>query len=94
MCIRDRYIADSLLDYIEASVDEINSQFPSATIVLAGDFNQLSDHDVVERTGTSSTGHSWSEYIRSYVRVTTSVLGRQSGNICHAKRSQSDRSIC
>jgi len=30
-----------LLDYIEASVDEINSQFPSVTIVPAGNFNQL-----------------------------------------------------
>ena len=48
---RPLYTTDSLLNYIEACVDEINCQFLSATIVLAGDFNQLSDHDVAERTG-------------------------------------------
>ena len=48
---RPLYTTDSLLNYIETCVDEINCQFPSATIVLAGDFNQLSDHVVAERTG-------------------------------------------
>ena len=48
---RPLYTTDSLLNYVEACVDEINCQFPSATIVLAGDFNQLSDQDVTERSG-------------------------------------------
>jgi len=33
-----RYTTDSLLDYVAACVDEVNCQ---ATVVLAGDFNQL-----------------------------------------------------
>lgn len=48
---RPLYTTDSLLNYVEACIDEINCQFPSATIVLAGDFNQLTDQDVTERSG-------------------------------------------
>jgi len=50
--LRPLYTTDSLLDYVAACVDEINCQFPSTTIVLAGDFNQLSlsDRDVAEKT--------------------------------------------
>jgi len=40
-----------LLDYVEACVSEISHDFPLADIVIAGDVNQLSDRDVVERTG-------------------------------------------
>ena len=48
------YTADSLLDYIEACqacLDELFCEFPSTSVVLAGDFNQLDDNSVVERTG-------------------------------------------
>jgi len=34
-------------------VEEISHNFPQADIVLAGDLNQLSDKDLVERTGLS-----------------------------------------
>ena len=37
---RPQYTTDSLLDYIEACVDELNSQYTAAPIVIAGDFNQ------------------------------------------------------
>jgi len=40
-----------LLDYIEACIDELTQQFPAAHVVLAGDFNQIVDRDVEERTG-------------------------------------------
>ena len=50
---RPQYTTDSLLDYIEACVDELNSQYTAAPIVIAGDFNQLPDHAVTERTGLS-----------------------------------------
>ena len=50
---RPLYSVLSLLDYVEACVDELNQDFPAASIVLAGDFNQLSDDAVAERTGLS-----------------------------------------
>jgi len=46
-----------LLNYIEATVDELNRAFSAASIVLAEDINQLSDHDVTERTGLTQTVH-------------------------------------
>ena len=45
------YATDSLIDYIEASIDELIHDFPTTSIVLAGDFNQLSDSVVMQRTG-------------------------------------------
>jgi len=89
------YTTDSLLNYIEACVDEINCQFLSATIVLAGDFNQLSDHDVAERTGLAQLVRQPTRgpniLDRIFVsRFTVSVLYCQSCNFCHAQRSQSD----
>jgi hypothetical protein len=38
------------LDYIEACVEELHGSFPAAHIILAGDFNELSDENVAERT--------------------------------------------
>ena len=35
----------------EACVDELLRDFPSTSVVLAGDLNQLDDGAVVERTG-------------------------------------------
>ena len=54
---RPTYTTDALLKYIEATVDELNREFPAMSIVLAGDFNQLSDHDVTERTGLTQIVH-------------------------------------
>ena len=54
---RPTYTTDALLNYTEATVDELNWEFPSASIVLAGDFNQLSDHDVTERTCLTQIVH-------------------------------------
>lgn len=48
---RPQYRTESLLDYIEACVDELCHIDPAAKIVMAGDFNQLSDGQVMERTG-------------------------------------------
>ena len=45
------YTTDSLLDYVESTVNEIKRDFPGADVVLAGDFNQLSQDSVVRRTG-------------------------------------------
>ena len=36
--------------YTESCITEIATLLPSATIILAGDFNQLSDDDVVQCT--------------------------------------------
>ena len=48
---RPIYKPEELLDYVDACVSEISHDFPLADIVIAGDVNQLSDRDVVERTG-------------------------------------------
>jgi len=48
---RAQYSTQLLLNYIEACLDELSHQEPAALIVLAGDFNQLSDDEVVGRTG-------------------------------------------
>ena len=40
--------------YTESCITEIATLLPSATIILAGDFNQLSDDDVVQCTGLIS----------------------------------------
>jgi hypothetical protein len=37
------YKPSALVDFIEACVEEINREYPSAQIVLAGDLNQLPD---------------------------------------------------
>ena len=47
------YTTEGLLNYIEACVEEVNRDFPTAHIVLAGDMNQLPNDDLVERTGLS-----------------------------------------
>jgi exonuclease III len=51
------YKPAALLDYIEACVEELNREFPTANIVLAGDLNQLPDQDLVERTGLTPIVH-------------------------------------
>ena len=48
---RPQYSTESLLDYIEACVDELSQQASAAPIVLAGVFNQLSDGQLIEKTG-------------------------------------------
>jgi len=48
---RPIYSVMSLLDYIEASINELQCDFPTDQIVLAGDFNQLPDSTLIERTG-------------------------------------------
>jgi len=38
-------------------VDKLNREFPVTSILLAGDFNQLSDNDVTDRTGITQIVH-------------------------------------
>jgi hypothetical protein len=45
------YEPKNILDAIDQSVDELQRLSPTATITLAGDFNQLSDMDITDRTG-------------------------------------------
>jgi len=44
------YRPEVLLEYVEACVVELTHDFPLVDIVIAGDVNQLSDQEVVERT--------------------------------------------
>ena len=48
------YGAIDLLEYIEASVAYLLQNFADAHFILAGDLNQMSDNEVVIRTGMSS----------------------------------------
>jgi len=48
---RPQYAVESLVDYIEACVEEVGRSFPQALVILAGDFNQLSTNVLRERTG-------------------------------------------
>ena len=48
---RPLYSTDSLLQYVEACVADILQQSPAASIIMAGDLNQLSDTAVEEATG-------------------------------------------
>jgi len=48
---RPAYTVESLLNYIEQCVVELNRDYRSSNIVLAGDFNLLPESAVVERTG-------------------------------------------
>ena len=48
------YHPAELLDYIEAGVDDLSSEFPKATVVLAGDFNTLDDSEIVVRSAMNS----------------------------------------
>jgi len=43
-----------MLDYIEASIDAVTSACPSATVILAGDFNTLDDTEIVSRNALIS----------------------------------------
>jgi len=45
------YDVESFLDYLEAAVNDIVCKFQNSAIVMAGDFNQLSDTDLTQRTG-------------------------------------------
>ena len=54
---RAQYSTQSLLNYIEACLDELTHQEPTATIVLAGDFNQLTDDEMIGRTGLQQIVH-------------------------------------
>lgn len=47
---RALYVTNTLTSFIEACVIEISTVHPSAIIILASDFNQLSDNDIVQRT--------------------------------------------
>ena len=48
------YTPVEMLNYVESAVEELAVANPDALIILAGDFNQLSDQEVIERTGLTS----------------------------------------
>jgi len=45
------YQPEALLNQLELNLEEIGLECPAATVVLCGDFNQLSDEIMCERTG-------------------------------------------
>ena len=51
---KPQYQPAALLDYVEAGVDAVTAAFPSAAIVLAGDFNSLDGTEVATRSALLS----------------------------------------
>ena len=47
------YSPQSLLDYIDESVEEIYTNFPGSLVILAGDLNTLPTQDVIAPSGLS-----------------------------------------
>lgn len=45
------YRTESLLNHIELCIENLHQHFQSAEVIVAGDLNQLSDQDIIERTG-------------------------------------------
>ena len=54
---RPTHRPEVLLDFLEACVAEISHDSPLADVILAGDLNQLSDNDVIERTDLTQIVH-------------------------------------
>jgi len=54
---RASYTNHSLLNYIESCTDELSQEVPAAPIVFAGNFKQIVDRDVEERTGLQQHVH-------------------------------------
>ena len=48
---RASYTTDDLINYIDVCITELTALYPGVVTILAGDFNQLSDCDLVQRTG-------------------------------------------
>jgi len=48
------YQTTELLNHIEVSVEAVESAFPAALVILAGDFNSLSEDDVIARSALCS----------------------------------------
>jgi len=80
------YQTETLLNQLELNFEQIGLEFPAATVVLCGDFNQLSDEIMCERTGLLSivkqpTRHQRildriyvSKPIYSVIRIVTSLV--------------------
>jgi len=54
---RPSYTAQSLLQYIDVCIEEINQDFLDCRIILAGDLNQLPDKEILKRIGLMSIVH-------------------------------------
>ena len=63
------YSQVEVLNYIELCAEEINRDFPFAEIVLAGDFNQLPDQELIARTGLTQLVHQLSRGMSVLDRV-------------------------
>jgi len=52
-----KYTPTEILSYIEEEVNEILNTFSSAQVILAGDLNQLSNTEIIVRTGLTLIVH-------------------------------------
>ena len=53
---RPLYNTHEFINFIDVCLTELTSQYPKATIILAGDFNQMPDVDIMQCTGLLSIG--------------------------------------
>jgi len=91
---RPQYSSKLLLTFIEQSINELQltAEYPAALIILAGDFNQLTDNEIIERTGLTLIH----QPIRGtskldQIRVRTSILYSSCRDICGEKRPSGSR---
>jgi len=92
---KPQYKPESLLDYIESNVEEINQTFHDCMITLAGDFNQLSDREITERTGLTCIVYQPTRGANTLDRIcVTSQIQRCTCRvISRQKRSPSGRGV-
>ena len=93
---KPQYHVGSLLDYVEANVHEINHTFLDCIIILAGDFNQISYVDVIERIWTythCSSTNSRCQRARPHLRLTALLQFSSRRNIYRQKRPQGCRHV-
>jgi len=48
------YQTSALLTHLEKCVDLLSADFPDASVILAGDFNELHDDDIITRCALTS----------------------------------------
>jgi len=85
-----KVVEERILDYLEATVDEITCKFPTSEIVMVGDFNHLLDTDLTQRTGLAQIVDRPTRGSNTLDRIFESipiVHGRQSYNVYSQKRS-------
>ena len=71
---RASYTTHSPLNYIESCTDKLSQDFPAASIVLAGDLNQIVDRDAFKSTLCESFSASESTELWRYINLCIIII--------------------